>query len=86
MRHSRQFDFEEATMAKTTKTTTVEGGKGQKPVTFQKGGLHRSLDVPQGQKIPASKMTAAKRGDYGPKAKKQANMATPALVGWEVER
>ena len=43
--------------------TTISGGKkGQKPVTFQKGGLHRSLGVPQGQKIPASKMAAAKAG------------------------
>ena len=46
--------------------TTISGGKkGQKPVTFQKGGLHRSLGVPQGQKIPASKMAAAKAGSYG---------------------
>ena len=43
--------------------TTISGGKkGQKPVTFQKGGLHRSLGVPQGEKIPASKMAAAKAG------------------------
>ena len=68
-------------MVKTkAKTTTIEGGVGQKPVTFQKGGLHRSVNVPQGQKIPASKIASAKRGDYGPKAKKQAIMATGMLA------
>lgn len=54
--------------------------KGKKPVTFAKGGLHRSVGVPQGQKIPASKMAAAKAGRYGPKAKKQANFATGMLA------
>jgi hypothetical protein len=68
-------------MAKATaKTATITGGKGQKQVTFQKGGLHRSVNVPQGQKIPAPKMAAAKRGDYGAKTKKQANMATGMLT------
>lgn len=61
------------------KTTTIKGGKGQKPVTFEKGGLHRSTNTPQGEKIPASKMAAAKRGDYGPKAQKQANFAQGML-------
>ena len=60
--------------------TTIRGGKGQKPVTFQKGGLHRSVGVPVGEKIPAAKMAAAKRGDYGAKAQKQANMATEMLA------
>ena len=62
------------------KKTTIKGGKGQKPVTFNKGGLHRSVGVPQGQKIPASKMAAAKAGKYGPKAKKQASFATGMLA------
>jgi len=61
--------------------TTISGGKkGQKPVSFEKGGLHRSLGVPQGQKIPASKMAAAKAGSYGPKAKAQASFATGMLA------
>lgn len=46
-------------------------GKG----TIAKGGLHKSLGVPQGKKIPAGKMAAAKAGKYGPKAKKQAQFA-----------
>lgn len=49
-------------------------------VTFKKGGLHQSLGVPQGQKIPASKMAAAKAGKYGPLAKKQANFASGFLA------
>jgi hypothetical protein len=53
---------------------------GKKPVTFQKGGLHQSLGVPQGQKIPAAKMAAAKTGKFGPKAQKQANFAAGMLA------
>jgi len=59
--------------AKRAKTTTVKSPFGG---TMQKGGLHKSVGVPQGQKIPASKLAAAKAGKYGPKAKKQANMAS----------
>jgi hypothetical protein len=66
--------------AKSAKKVTISGGKGQKAVTFKKGGLHTSLGVPQGQKIPASKMAAAKAGKYGPKAKKQASFATGMLA------
>ena len=54
--------------------------KGKTPVTFAKGGLHRSLGVPQGQKIPAAKMAAAAKGSYGPQAQKQASMATGMLA------
>lgn len=53
---------------------------GKKPVTFQKGGLHRSTHTPMGQKIPASKMKAAMMGKYGMKAKKQAMMAKNMLA------
>lgn len=59
---------------------TISGGRGQKPVTFRKGGLHRSLGVPMGQDIPEDKMAAAKAGKYGPLAKKQANFATGMLA------
>jgi len=62
------------------KKVTISGGGGQKPVTFRKGGLHRSLGVPMGQDIPAGKMAAAKSGSYGPLAKKQANFATGMLA------
>ena len=47
-----------ARKAKSGKQTISSPGK--KPVTFQKGGLHTSVGVPQGQKIPAAKMAAAK--------------------------
>jgi hypothetical protein len=49
-------------------------------VSFQEGGLHQSLGVPDGQTIPAAKMAAAKAGKYGAKAKAQANMATGMLA------
>jgi hypothetical protein len=61
------------------KTQTISS-PGKAPVTFAKGGLHKSVGVPQGQKIPAAKMAAAKRGDYGPKAKAQANLAAGLLA------
>lgn len=67
--------------AKKRKTVTIgPEKKGQKAIKFSKGGLHRSTHTPEGEKIPASKMAAAKRGDYGPRAKKQANMATGLLA------
>ena len=59
---------------------TIKGKAGAKPVTFAKGGLHRSLGVPEGQTIPAAKMAAAKAGKYGPKAEAQANLATGMLA------
>jgi hypothetical protein len=65
-------------MAGKKKTTIKSPGKA--PVTFEPGGLHRSLGVPEGQKIPADKMAAAKAGKYGPKAAKQANLATGMLA------
>lgn len=64
-------------MAKVTMKPTK---KGQKSVSFEKGGLHRSTHTPEGEKIPASKMAAAKAGKYGPKAKKQASFAQGMLA------
>lgn len=59
--------------------TQVIKAKGKKPIAFKKGGLHQQLDVPQGEKIPASKMAAAKEGRYGKLAKKRAIFATGVL-------
>ena len=39
------------------------------------GALHAQLHVPQGQKIPAKKLSAARAGDYGKLAEKRANLA-----------
>jgi len=61
-------------------TTTISGGGGQSPVKFKKGALHTQLGVPQGEKIPASKMAAAKAGRYGPLAAKRASFATGMLA------
>lgn len=62
-----------------SKKTVTMREPGKKPISFQKGGLHRSVGVPQGQKIPASKMQAAEHGEYGPKAQKQAEFALNVL-------
>jgi len=39
------------------------------------GALHRDLGVPQGQKIPAKKLAAAKHSD-NPKIRQRANLAS----------
>ena len=63
------------------RTVTMRPKKrGQKRVSFKKGGLHRSLGVPEGDKIPDDKMRSAKAGNYGEKARKQASMAMGMLA------
>lgn len=52
---------------------------GEKPIYFHPGGLHTSTHTPAGQKIPASKRSAALHGSYGPKARKQALFAQNIL-------
>lgn len=52
---------------------------GKKPIKFHTGGLHESTHTPAGQKIPASKRMAALHGEYGAKAKKQAQFAKNVL-------
>ena len=42
--------------------------------TENKGGLHRSLGVPEGEKIPAKKLAKAEHSK-NPKVKKQAALA-----------
>lgn len=59
--------------------TTIKS-PGKKPVSFAKGGLHKSTGTPAGEKIPAAKMAAAAAGKLGPKAKKQAVMAKGMLA------
>lgn len=54
---------------------------GQKPITFQKGGLHQTTGTPRGEKIPASKIAAALAGQYGPKGKQQALFMKNVLKG-----
>lgn len=58
-----------------TKVTIKPTKPGQKKITYKKGGLHKSLGLPQGQKIPAIAMQRAAAGHYGPMAKRQANLA-----------
>lgn len=53
----------------------------QEKLHFKKGALHSELGVPQGEKIPASKMQAALAGRKGPLAEKRANFAKNVLVG-----
>lgn len=62
------------------KTKTIRK-KGKKPITFKPGALHAQLGVPQGEKIPASKMAAARSGSLGPLAEKRANFAKNVLTG-----
>lgn len=41
---------------------------------ISKGGLHRSLGIPQGQKIPAARIAEAKRSK-NPRIRQQATLA-----------
>lgn len=72
-------------MAKTPragqKVTLKKTRPGQKTITFRKGGLHASTGTPQGKKIPASKLRAAKSGKYGKKAQKQELFRENVLTG-----
>lgn len=63
------------------KETLKPKSPGQRKISFRKGGLHASLGVAQGKKIPAAKRRAALAGKYGPKAKRQAEFAKNVLVG-----
>jgi hypothetical protein len=63
------------------KTETLKPTKaGEKPITFHPGKLHKHLGVPEGQKIPADKMAAALRGDYGEAARKEAQFKKNVLT------
>jgi hypothetical protein len=55
--------------------------KGQKPISFEKGGEHKSLGVKPGEKIPAKKKAEAKAGKFGAKAEKQENFRENVLTG-----
>lgn len=59
--------------------TQVLREKGKKPIAFKKGSLHAQLDIPQGEKIPASKMQRAVEGEYGELAQKRARFAQNVL-------
>ena len=62
-----------------TNTVPAEGDHG--PITFKVGGEHASLGVPAGQKIPASKAAAARKGKYGTKAERQELFRENVLKG-----
>lgn len=63
-------------------TETLKPNKaGEKPITFTKGGLHKSTHTPMGEKIPAAKKSAALAGKYGSLARKQALFAKNILTG-----
>ena len=68
------------------KETIEPKNKSQKPITFSKGGLHRTTHTPAGQKIPAKKMAAAAAGKYGKKGVKEANFAKNVLTGGAHQR
>ena len=68
-----------STAAKTPAKTKISAA-GKKPIEFKPGGLHQSLGVPADKPIPPGKMAAAAKGEYGPKAQKQANFAKNVLA------
>lgn len=63
------------------KKVTIKGKKGQKPITFEQGGLHETTNTPADEPIPKSKVSAAMAGKYGPKGKRQAMFMKNVLTG-----
>lgn len=64
-----------------TKVTLKSTKKGQKPISFNRGGLHASTSTPANKPIPAAKKAKALSGGYGAKAKRQAQFAKNVLTG-----
>jgi hypothetical protein len=84
LKKARRAKGKKVEMAKVkagTKVTLKPKKKGQKPITFTSGGLHKSTGTPAGKKIPASKVNAALSGGLGAKAKKQALFKKNVLIG-----
>lgn len=61
--------------------TVMPKKKGQKGITFKKGGEHRSTHTPAGETISASKHMEAKAGKFGKKAEKQEIFRENVLTG-----
>jgi hypothetical protein len=55
--------------------------KGKKPITFNKGGLHKSLGVKANKPISPAQYNAALSGKKGKLAKKQALFKKNVLTG-----
>jgi hypothetical protein len=52
-----------------------KGFQGIASAIKKPGALHRDLGVPQGQKIPAKKLSAARSGKMGATVERRANLA-----------
>ena len=61
--------------------TLKKTNPSQHTIKFKKGGLHASLGVSQGEKIPSNLMQAALEGRKGAKARKEAQFAKNVLTG-----
>lgn len=64
-----------------SKETIAPTKKGQKKITFTKGGEHTSTGTPAGKPISAKKHAEAAAGKFGPKAKKQEQFKKNVLTG-----
>lgn len=62
------------------KKETISLPKKHAHIVIHPGGLHRSLGIPEGQKIPAKRLEAATHSS-NPKTRKQANLAK-TMKGW----
>lgn len=63
------------------KETIKPSAPGEKPITFQKGGLHATTNTPPDEKIPKAKIAAALAGKMGAKGKSQALFMKNVLKG-----
>lgn len=63
------------------KMKVIKAKDGHKAIHFKPGALHAQLGIAQGEKIPASKMSAALSGKDGALAAKRARFAKNVLTG-----
>lgn len=84
----RASNYLQTARAKKTLGKSVKPGgiqvvrkKGEKPIPFRQGGLHKTLGISQDKKIPASELRAALAGKRGKLAQKQARFAKNILIG-----
>ena len=64
----------------------VVKSSGRPPITFVKGGLHKSTGTPASQPISPAAHRAARSGALGPKAQKQELFDENVLTGRKPSR
>ena len=54
---------------------TKSASKSLSGIFVHHGALHHALNVPANERIPAKKLAAARKGKYGPRVEREADLA-----------